>query len=121
MAEPRLKGRVALVTGAGSGMGQACVLALAAEGADVGLVGRTAATLEQTAALTRRLGVATAVATGDVASADEARRAVEAVVALLGRVDVLVNSAGTNTALRGLDDTPDDDWDRVVATNLTGI
>jgi NADP-dependent 3-hydroxy acid dehydrogenase YdfG len=106
----RLKGSVALVTGAGTGMGEACALALAADGAAVALVGRTAAPLERVAGLVRAKGSDALVAPADVA-----------VVARFGRIDVLVNSAGTNTARRSFDDTADGDWDAVIATNLTGL
>ena len=117
----RLKGSVALVTGAGTGMGEACALALAADGAAVALVGRTAAPLERVAGLVRAKGSDALVAPADVAVAADVRGVIDAVVARFGRIDVLVNSAGTNTARRSFDDTADGDWDAVIATNLTGL
>jgi len=117
----RLKGRLALVTGAGSGIGEACALALAADGAAVALVGRNAAPLERVAGLVREQGADALVLPADVAVADDVRRVVDAVVARFGRIDALVNSAGTNTARRSFDETEDEGWDAVVATNLSGL
>jgi NAD(P)-dependent dehydrogenase (short-subunit alcohol dehydrogenase family) len=121
MADPRLRGCAALVTGGGSGMGRACALALAAEGASVAVLGRTGATLEEVAALVRVAGAEALAVVGDVASAADVRAAVETVDARFGRIDVLVNSAGTNTARRSLAETADEDWEGVIATNLSGI
>jgi NAD(P)-dependent dehydrogenase (short-subunit alcohol dehydrogenase family) len=89
----RLKGKVALVTGAGQGVGQGIAFALAADGAAVAVTGRTVAKLEATVAeIARRGGKALAIAC-EVKDADSVKRAVERTVAELGGLDILVNNA----------------------------
>ncbi len=114
--------RTAIVTGAGSGIGQGVAVALARKGFRVALVGRDGSKLEATA---RRIaegggGSGPVVLPCDVADraavASMARAATEA----LGAIDVLVCNAGTNVRDRGLDKLSLEDWDRMIATNLTG-
>src|SRR6476660_8661265 len=95
----RLDGRVAVVTGASSGLGVAFAQALAEAGADVALGARRADRLQDTKALVEAAGRrAIAVAT-DVTSPEAAQALVDATVQELGRVDVLVNNAGVGTAV----------------------
>lgn len=88
-----LKGQVAIVTGAGQGVGQGIALALAGEGVDVAVVGRTTAKLEDTCGLLRSRGVKAEPFTLDVADTDAVPQTVEDVVGTLGGVDILVNNA----------------------------
>jgi NAD(P)-dependent dehydrogenase (short-subunit alcohol dehydrogenase family) len=88
----RLDGQVALVTGAGAGLGAGIAIGLAEAGAEVVLVGRTQATLEQTAEAIDRFGAIAHVLVGDVTHAEDIRRAISG----LSRLDVLINNAGTN-------------------------
>lgn len=116
-----LQGRVALVTGAGKGIGRAVAHALAREGAAVGLVARTGIDLERVAA---EIGEAVPGARVAHASADVAdRAAVEAAVArvteALGEVDVLVNNAGTATFGSVLAMEPEE-WERIWRVNVLG-
>ncbi|MFZ8885445.1 MAG: glucose 1-dehydrogenase [Steroidobacteraceae bacterium] len=90
----RLDGKVALVTGAGRGIGRAIALSLAAAGADVGLVARTATDLEAVAEEASRLGRRAAVLPCDLADRDALEGLVPRCVESLGRLDVLVNNAG---------------------------
>ncbi|MFO7535184.1 MAG: 3-oxoacyl-[acyl-carrier-protein] reductase [Kiritimatiellia bacterium] len=114
-----MAGKTALVTGASRGIGKAIAMRLAAEGADVALVGRQAATLEETAAAIRALGRKAAVCVSDVSRSEDAKKTVEAAVAALGRLDILVNNAGiTKDGL--IARMADDDWDAVLDTNLKG-
>jgi NADP-dependent 3-hydroxy acid dehydrogenase YdfG len=113
--------QTALVTGAGSGIGRAVALTLDQIGMRVALVGRDPSKLEETRAALSEAGRASAL----VAPCDVADRA--AVDAMAGRVraafraiDVLVCNAGTNVRNRSLEDLAPDDWDRMIATNLTG-
>jgi NAD(P)-dependent dehydrogenase (short-subunit alcohol dehydrogenase family) len=113
----RLEGRVAIVTGAGRGIGRAIAERFAEEGAEVVCLGRTLEPLEETAALCR--GSASALQ-ADVSRSADVRRAVDAVLARSGRIDVLVNNAGID------DETPflemeEERWNEVIATNLTGV
>jgi NADP-dependent 3-hydroxy acid dehydrogenase YdfG len=116
----RLHGRVAIVTGASTGMGQAIAVALAREGATLGLVARTAARLEETAAHARVHGTEVLALPGDVADNEAVKRAVATMVERFGRLDLLVNNAGTNTFHRNLADMSLPDWQQVISTNLTG-
>jgi NAD(P)-dependent dehydrogenase (short-subunit alcohol dehydrogenase family) len=114
-----------VITGAGSGVGRAIALRFAAEGWNVALVGRQAATLDETAALAAPNGGSNgaerlAAFTCDVSAPDDVAELGKAVLARFGRVDVLVNSAGINVPRRSFDTLSLDDWHAVLATNLHG-
>lgn len=89
-----LEGQVAVVTGAGKGIGRACAIALAQAGADVALAARTAADLEQVAQAIRTLGRRAIVVPGDVNDAAALDTLVRRTVAELGKITILVNNAG---------------------------
>ena len=113
--------RVAVVTGAGSGVGRAIALRFAREGWMVALVGRSASSLagtiaEADAATVERL----ATFACDVSVPGEVEAMGEAVLAHFGHVDVLVNSAGINVPARSFAALSIDDWHAVIATNLHG-
>ena len=115
----RLDGKVAIVTGASSGLGVAFARALAEAGADVALGARRLDRLEETQAMVSSLGRrAIAVAT-DVADPEACQRLVATTVAELGRVDVLVNNAGVGTAVPATRETPEQ-FRQVIDVNLNG-
>lgn len=110
-----------VVTGAGSGVGQAVALKFLAESWRVALIGRRAGALEETIGLAGPGAAGHAAAFPcDVSDAAAVRDMGAAVVRQLGDVDVLVNSAGINVPARSLEVLSDEDWHRVLATNLHG-
>ena len=113
-----LSGRVAVVTGANTGIGQAIAIALARAGADVALVGRTPA--EDTAAAIRDLGRRALIVSADLSSIAPVQRIVDETVAGLGGLDILVNNAGIIRRADAVDFT-EADWDAVVDTNLKSV
>ena len=114
-----LDGQVALVTGAGSGLGFAIARGLAQAGARVAINGRDRAKLEAATARLADDGIAATLAPFDVADADAAREGVAAVERALGRIDILVNNAAVNR--RGpVDGYADDDWHATMAINVDG-
>ena len=113
-----LSGRVAVVTGANTGIGQAIAIALAQAGADVALVGRTLA--EDTAAAIRDLGRRALIVSADLSSIAPVQRIVDETVAGLGGLDILVNNAGIIRRADAVDFT-EADWDAVVDTNLKSV
>ena len=115
----RLDGKVAIVTGASSGLGVAFAQALAEAGADVALAGRRVERLEQTRALVEAAGRRATTIQADVADPDDCRRIVDAASSDLGRVDVLVNNAGIGTAVPALKETPEQ-FRQVIDVNLNG-
>ncbi|AQQ54681.1 3-ketoacyl-ACP reductase [Planococcus lenghuensis] len=115
-----VKGKNALITGAGKGIGRATAIAFAAEGINVGLVGRTAANLEETAVELEQYGVKTVIAVADVADMDAVNAAVEQVAGELGPIDILINNAGTGKFGKFLDLSPEE-WKGIIDTNLMGI
>jgi NADP-dependent 3-hydroxy acid dehydrogenase YdfG len=113
-----LTGRVAWITGAGTGIGRATAVALARAGASVALTGRTVATLEETAALVRAEGGVALVAPADVTDAAAVSAAHADVVAGLGDPHILVNNAGWNEARRHWKQLTPETVQRLVAGNL---
>jgi NADP-dependent 3-hydroxy acid dehydrogenase YdfG len=116
-----LEGKVAWITGGGSGIGQAGALALAAAGAMVVVSGRRADALAETTARVQAAGGICEAVPADVGDQASVQRACETILARHGRIDVLVSSAGMNVPKRYLKDLQPGDWDRVVQANLNGI
>jgi NAD(P)-dependent dehydrogenase (short-subunit alcohol dehydrogenase family) len=114
-----LEGKVALVTGAGRGLGRTFALALAEAGADVALAARTVDELQAVAQEVRSLGRAALACYLDVADVSSIQGVVGAAVERLGRLDILVNNAGTSVRRPALE-IGEADWDRVVDTNVKG-
>lgn len=113
-----LSGRVAAVTGANTGIGQAIALALAAAGADVALIGRTPAT--ETADKARAMGRRAEIVSADLSTIAPVEGVVSQVVDTLGGLDILVNNAGIIRRADSLDFT-EADWDAVIDTNLKSV
>jgi NADP-dependent 3-hydroxy acid dehydrogenase YdfG len=116
-----LDGQVAIMTGGGTGIGRAAALMLAAEGAQVVVAGRRKAPIEAVAGEIAKAGGRAVARACDVAKPAEARALAEWTVAQYGRVDVLVNNAGHSSKRRNVRWVEQDDWDAVVAVNLTGV
>jgi len=116
----RLEGKVILVTGGGSGIGEASAAACAAEGAAVVLAGRRQELIDEAAERLCAGGARAVAVAGDVGNSDHAAQMVQATVASFGRLDVLVNGAGQELVANALD-TSEESWDRVMATNLKGV
>jgi len=112
---------VALVTGAGSGIGKASSLALAAQGFSVVLTGRQIDPLNAVAREIEAQGGTALAVTCDVTSAASVDQLFAETVARFGRLDVLFNNAGRNAGSTPLDEYDVDLWNAVVATNLTGV
>ena len=115
-----LKGKIALVTGAGKGIGRAIAIALANEGVNVGLVARTGNDLQNVAAELKAIGVNTAIATADVSDIQSVNSAVETIQQSLGNIDILINNAGTGKFAKFLDLEPSE-WENQVRVNLFGV
>src|SRR6187402_3245151 len=113
-----LTGKVAIVTGANTGIGQAIALALAQAGADIAAVGRTPA--EETVARARDLGRKAEMIAADLATIAPVQGVIDATLARLGRLDILVNNAGI---IRRADavDFIEADWDAVIDTDLKSV
>ena len=118
-----LDGKVALVTGSGTGIGRATALLFAGEGADVAVnYSRSQAEAEAAAADIEKLGRKGLPVRADVSDDASVRRMVDGVVAELGRLDILVNNAGTTrfVPLDDLEGLTDDAWDAVLNVNVKG-
>lgn len=118
--ERTLKGTVALITGASSGIGEATARALAAQGAAVAVLARRVDGLTELAEHLRADGATALVLDADITDPEQARAAVERTVAELGRLDILVNNAGTMYT-GPVADAPDGEWERMLAVNVEGL
>ncbi|HEV2447002.1 MAG TPA: SDR family NAD(P)-dependent oxidoreductase [Candidatus Sulfopaludibacter sp.] len=114
----KLEGRTALVTGASKGLGKAMAVALAAEGARVGLVSRDARLLEGVAAEIAAAGGQASVFPADVTSEEQVRQVERRAVAEFGKVNILINNAGVNVR-KPMTDFTAEEWHRVMDTNVT--
>jgi NAD(P)-dependent dehydrogenase (short-subunit alcohol dehydrogenase family) len=115
----RLEGSVAVVTGASGGIGRAGSIALAEAGADIAVVGRNRAKLEETARAVEQAGRRALVVEADVTDETAVGRMREDVLRAFGKVDILFNNAGI-TSPKILTELPPDEWKRIVEVNLTG-
>jgi NAD(P)-dependent dehydrogenase (short-subunit alcohol dehydrogenase family) len=115
----RLDGKVAIVTGASSGLGVAFAKGLAQAGADVAICARRADRLRETKRVVEAEGRRCAAIEADVSIVEDCTRVVERTVSDLGRVDVLVNNAGIGTAVPATREQPDD-FRKVIDINLMG-
>ncbi len=116
MAE-RLAGKVALITGASAGIGQACARALAAEGASLILTARRRERLESLAEEVRALGGDASLVIGDAREEETARQAAATASETFGRLDILINNAGVGN-YKNLVDTSADDYDEMMDSNV---
>ncbi|MEN3284545.1 MAG: hypothetical protein V7607_5685 [Solirubrobacteraceae bacterium] len=115
-----LEGRVVWVTGAGSGLGRALASGLAADGADIAITARSADALASLADELAHVGRRVLALPGSVTDAAFTMQAADRIAAELGRLDVLVNMAGTNPAVVPSEELADELWHRVLDTNLSG-
>jgi NAD(P)-dependent dehydrogenase (short-subunit alcohol dehydrogenase family) len=116
----RLSGRTAIITGAGTGIGQGISLAMAKQGASVVIVGRTRETLEDTRQRVEKAGGAAVIVQGSIADPEVAVRAVAEAMASFGRLDVLVNNGHTFSTPLPLEQTPEADLRQHIESGFFG-
>ncbi|WP_101830017.1 SDR family NAD(P)-dependent oxidoreductase [Frankia canadensis] len=114
-------GRVALVTGAASGIGAACARLLASAGAQVVVTDRQPDGIKEVAAQIERGGGDAIAVEADVTDPDAMERAVQAAVGTFGKLDLAVNNAGVTAGREPVGTTPAEDWQRVLDVNLSGV
>jgi len=115
----RLAGKVALITGGGTGIGRGTALAFAREGAKVAVAGRRLEKLQDTVSEIKAAGGEAIAAVCDVSRAADALSAVGEVVAAYGKLNVLVNNAGV-LSVSTIEEIAEDEWDRLIDANLKG-
>jgi len=125
----RVKGKIALITGAGTGVGRACMNLFSSEGAKVVGVSRTQSNLDETLRQVKDAGGEGLVVAADLATGEGAERAISAALKAYGRIDILVNCAGVGYSwlekspgsMGPIDDTTPEKWAEVMAINLDSI
>ena len=115
-----IKGKVALITGGGRGIGRATAIELAKEGVNVGLVGRTLENLEKVKEELKDYDIKVSVASADVSDLDDITAAVEKIRQELGPIDILLNNAGISKFGKFMELTPEE-WTNIVDVNVKGV
>jgi NAD(P)-dependent dehydrogenase (short-subunit alcohol dehydrogenase family) len=115
-----LQGKVALVTGAGSGIGKAAALRFARDGATVGVLSRTEDEIQKTAEEIESAGGKAVPLVADVADENQMKKAVADLVGAFGRLDIVFANAGINGVWAPIDELQPEEWDRTISTNLRG-
>ena len=115
----RFRGKTALITGGGRGIGRAIAVRLAQEGADLAIVDKDAEAAEEAVSEVMQLGVQAAAFPGDVSSREDVERAVTAATKEFGSIEILINNAGIIT-FGSLMECKVEDWNRMMAVDLTG-
>ena len=118
---PELENKIALITGADRGIGQAIAIAYAREGAKLSLAARSLPELEETAAECRKLGAEVLVTLTDVTDADQVEHLTSATVERYSTIDILVNNAGIPGPIGNLEDNDMVAWTSVIQVNLIGL
>lgn len=116
----QLAERVALITGAGSGIGKAAALLLAKEGAKIGALGRTQDELKDTVAQIQGAGGEAIPIDADISQPNEMQQAVQQLVERWGRLDIVFANAGINGVWAPLEELEPDEWDKTINVNLKG-
>ncbi|KKK37345.1 3-ketoacyl-ACP reductase [Mesobacillus campisalis] len=114
-----LKGKTALITGAGRGIGRAAAIALAAEGVHIGLLGKNMDNLEKVTAELEQYGVNVSGAAADVGDRQSVENAVEHITSELGSIDILINNAGI-AKFGGFLELDPQEWEQIIQVNLLG-
>jgi len=117
----KLAGKVALITGSGSGMGKAAAILFAREGAKVVNVGRRTALLEETVRIIKKAGGESIAVSADVSQWEDVQNMIKAAVDTCGRLDILCNHAGMLHKPAPLADIPVETWDPIIDINLKGV
>jgi NAD(P)-dependent dehydrogenase (short-subunit alcohol dehydrogenase family) len=117
----RLKGKVAIITGAGSGLGRAAAVLFAGEGAKVVVAANREKDGEQTVKSVKGAGGDAIFARVDVTKAADVENAVKAAVTRYGKLDIMLNNAGTPGPGKLIADITEEEWNQVISVNLTGV
>lgn len=120
-SQEEFRGKVAFVTGGGSGIGRATALAFASEGARVAVVGPTSENIDETVQLIRSSGGEAVAILCDVRTSEQVQSAVEQAVTDYGRLDFAFNNAGVEQPAKQLHDLSDEEFDRLMAVDLRGV
>ena len=115
-----LKGKNALITGGGRGLGKAVAVALANEGVNVGITGRNEESLKTTVAELEKLGVKAAYSVFDVEEMAQVEQGVASIASQLGSIDILINNAGVGD-FGSFEEMPVETWEKVMKVNLFGV
>ncbi|MGF2616117.1 3-ketoacyl-ACP reductase [Rossellomorea vietnamensis] len=115
-----LKGKSALITGGGRGIGRAAAIALAREGVNIGLVGLTSENLEKVSAELAQYDVNVSAAAADVSDLESVTQAVGHIRSDLGSIDILINNAGM-AKFGGFLDLEPEEWEKIIRVNLMGV
>jgi NAD(P)-dependent dehydrogenase (short-subunit alcohol dehydrogenase family) len=116
----RLENQVALLFGSGRGLGKACALVFAAEGADIVVVARTKKEIDAVAKEVRKLGKSAIAIRADATKPQEVQKAVDKTIESYGKIDVLVNSQG-DWLIKPTLKTTEEDWNHIIDTNLKSV
>jgi NAD(P)-dependent dehydrogenase (short-subunit alcohol dehydrogenase family) len=116
----RLQNKVALVTGAGSGIGKESALLFAREGANVAILSRTEEELEKVADEIKRTGRDALILTADISKENDIKKAYDKIIKEWGKLDILFANAGINGVWAPIDELKLEDWEKTININLTG-
>jgi 3-oxoacyl-[acyl-carrier protein] reductase len=117
----KFQGKVSIVTGGGTGIGEAIALAFAREGADVAVWDLDGNRAEKVSEAVRKMGRKSLAIEMNVANAQQVNASAQKVLKEYGRIDILVNNAGICQVIPSLEEIKEEDWDRVLAVNLKGV
>jgi NAD(P)-dependent dehydrogenase (short-subunit alcohol dehydrogenase family) len=116
----QLAGKVAVVTGAGSGIGRAAALLLAQQGAKVGAIDRTSDDSQETISKIQQMGGEAISAIADISQADQMHQAMQTIGEKWGQIDIVFANAGINGVWASLEELTPDEWDKTININLRG-
>jgi NAD(P)-dependent dehydrogenase (short-subunit alcohol dehydrogenase family) len=115
-----IKGRKAVVTGAGKGIGKVLAIALAESGCDVALLGLHRGNLEEVTDVIKKMGRNSITIQSDVSKKDDVKKAFAKIGKEFGRLDILVNNAGISIQ-KPVEEMPEEDWCRIIDINMKGV